>query len=93
MVMTSQHKNLASKAESPLHSKISISGLTMACGGPTLSFAMTVSPCGTKRDAPGGGCWRSCPFRSTGRMVCPVGSVASGEFNQANRWLDPPPGT
>eukprot|EP00972_Heterocapsa_arctica_P109202 16079955-Heterocapsa_arctica.AAC.1 len=39
---------------------------------------MTVSPCGTKCDAPGGGCWRSCPFRSTGRLVCPVVSVALG---------------
>eukprot|EP00972_Heterocapsa_arctica_P038180 5621656-Heterocapsa_arctica.AAC.1 len=76
MMMTSQHKNIASKAESPLHSKISsMSGLTMPCGGPTISFAMTVSPRGTKRDAPGGGCWRSCPFRSTGRLACPVGSV------------------
>eukprot|EP00972_Heterocapsa_arctica_P040239 5928453-Heterocapsa_arctica.AAC.1 len=85
MMMTSQHKKIASKAESPLHSKISESGLTMPCGGPTISFAMTVSPCGTKRDAPGGGSWRSCPFRSTGRLVCPVGSVALGVFNQYNR--------
>eukprot|EP00972_Heterocapsa_arctica_P024673 3639459-Heterocapsa_arctica.AAC.1 len=53
MMMTSQHKYLASKAESPLHSRISRSGLTMPWGGPTISFAMTVSPCGTKRDAPG----------------------------------------
>eukprot|EP00972_Heterocapsa_arctica_P015538 2287219-Heterocapsa_arctica.AAC.1 len=59
MMMTSQHKNIASKAVSPLHSRIPRSGLTMPCGGPVISFAMTVSPRGPSCDTTGGVCWYS----------------------------------